>query len=126
MTVPNEAASLMISALSTKWQTTLSLLHTPEKMIQPGPWDLHIDPYLTQLDDPIPLLQVFVHHYHDGLLAPKGNAVHSCTVEGAFCAVGQMLAALGCPDPRLQPSGKLEFRSSRQLTAYSKQDLPPS
>jgi hypothetical protein len=47
-------------------------------------------------------------------------------VEGALRAVGQTLAALGCPDPRLLPSGKLDLRLSRQLKAYAKKDPPPA
>lgn len=88
--------------------------------------DLHIDPFLTQLDDPIPLLQIFAHKYRDGSVAPSGVAVRSRTVEGALRAVGKTFTALGSPDPRLQPSGKLDFRLSRQLTAYKKQDPPPT
>jgi hypothetical protein len=40
--------------------------------------------------------------------------------------VGQAFSALGQPDPRLLPSGKLDLRLSRQLTAYKKEDPPPS
>jgi hypothetical protein len=47
-------------------------------------------------------------------------------VEDALRAVGQAFATLGRPDPRLQPSGKLDFRLSRQLTAYKKEDPPPT
>jgi hypothetical protein len=47
-------------------------------------------------------------------------------VEAALCAVGQMLATLGHQDPRLQPSGKLDIRLSRQLNAYKKQEPPPT
>jgi hypothetical protein len=46
-------------------------------------------------------------------------------VENALQAVGQTFASLGFPDPRLQPSGKLDLRIHRQLQAYSKQDPPP-
>jgi len=87
--------------------------------------DLHVDPYLTQLDDPIPLLQIFVHKYQEGSVAPSGAAVHFRMVEGALCAVGQKFTALGSPYPRLQSSGKLDFCLSQQLTAYKKQDPPP-
>jgi hypothetical protein len=88
--------------------------------------DLHIDPFLSQLEDPIPLLQIFAHRYRTGTVAPSGSSVRSRTVEGALRAVGQTFATLGSPDPRLQNSGKLDFRLSRQLTAYAKQDPPPS
>jgi hypothetical protein len=37
-----------------------------------------------------------------------------------------VLATLGSPDPRLQPSGKLDIRLSRQLSAYKKEDPPPA
>jgi len=88
--------------------------------------DLHIDPYLQTLDDLIPLLQVFAHRYRNGTLAPSGAHIRSQTVEGALRAIGQALATLGSPDPRLQPSGKLDIRLSRQLSAYKKADPPPT
>ncbi len=44
----------------------------------------------------------------------------------ALRAIGQTLAGLGPADPRLQPSGKLEFCLGRQLAAYNKQDPPPT
>jgi hypothetical protein len=48
------------------------------------------------------------------------------TVGDALRAVGQTLAGLGHADPRLQPSGKLEFQLRRQLVAYNCQDPPPT
>jgi hypothetical protein len=87
---------------------------------------LHFDPYLRQVDDPIPLLQIFAHRYHVGEIAPSGAQVRSRTVEAALRAVGQTFAALGSADPRLQTSGKLDLRLSRQLSAYKKRDPPPT
>jgi len=87
---------------------------------------LHCDPYLQTIDDPIPLLQIFAHRYRTGTLAPSGSIVRSRTVEGALRAVGQTLATLGCQDPRLQSSGKLDLRLARQLTSYKKADPPPT
>jgi hypothetical protein len=46
-------------------------------------------------------------------------------VENAVRTIGQTLATLGCDDPRLLPSGKLELRLQRQLKAYGKLDSPP-
>jgi hypothetical protein len=60
-----------------------------------------------------------------GIIAPSQLKVRSHTVEGALCAMGQTFTALGRPDPRLQPSGKLDFRLSWQLPGYSKADPPP-
>jgi hypothetical protein len=76
--------------------------------------------------DPIPLLRLFARRYRTGIIAPSGSPVRSRTVEGALRAIGQTLASLGCDDPRLQPSGKLDLRLQRQLKAYQKQDPPPN
>ena len=40
--------------------------------------------------------------------------------------MGQTLAGLGAPDPRLAPTGKHEFRLGRLFAAYKKQDDPPT
>jgi len=88
--------------------------------------ELRTDPYLQSVTDPIPLLQIFAHRYRIGQVAPSGAQVCSRTVEGALGAVGQTLALLGSLDPRLQPSGKLDLCLSRQLSAYQKQDPPPT
>ena len=57
-------------------------------------------------------------------MAPSGAPVRARIVEGALRAVGQAFSALEQPDPRLLPSGKLDLRLSRQLTAYKKEDPP--
>jgi hypothetical protein len=86
---------------------------------------LYCDPFLSAIDDPLPILQIFAARYRVGTLAPSNHAVRSRTVEGALRAVGQAFTALGYPDPRLHPSGRLDFRLHRQLQAYSKADPPP-
>lgn len=85
-----------------------------------------IDPTLEQYTDPIPILQVFGHRYHQGSLAPSQAQVHGRTVGDALRAVGQTLAQLGHTDPWLTPAGKLDIRLSRQLSSYTKADPPPS
>jgi len=84
------------------------------------------DPALESIDDPIPYLQIFAHRYRTGAVAPSRTNVRSQTVEGALHAVGQVLASLGSPDPRLTANGKLDLRLTQQLSAYKKQDPPPS
>jgi len=86
---------------------------------------LSCDPFLDNIQDPLPLLQIFAERYRVGIIAPSQLKVRSHTVEGALCAMGQTFTALGRPDPRLQPSGKLDFRLSWQLPGYSKADPPP-
>lgn len=48
------------------------------------------------------------------------------TVEGALRVVVQTFTTLGNINPRLTPSGKLDLWLSHQLSAYKKEDLPPS
>jgi hypothetical protein len=73
------------------------------------------DPTTATLQDPIPLLQVFAHRYRTGELSPSHSTVRGCTVGDALRAVGQTLAHLGLPDPRITPNGKLDLRLTRQL-----------
>jgi hypothetical protein len=47
-------------------------------------------------------------------------------VEGALHAVGQTLAGMRAPDPRLTPAGKTKFCLARQLRGYTRDDLPPN
>jgi len=87
---------------------------------------LNIDPTLHSADDPILPLQLFAHRYRRGQISPSRTAVRGRTVGDAVRAIGQTLSNLGYSDPRLLPSGKLNFRLSRQLQSYNKQDPPPS
>ena len=56
---------------------------------------LHVDPWLHEIVDPVPLLQVFGARYRDGRIAPSGRPVKAGTVEDAMRAVGQAFARLG-------------------------------
>jgi hypothetical protein len=84
------------------------------------------DPWLGNLEDPVPLLQIFAHRYCIGQVAPSGSPVKARTVEVALRFVVQTFASLGQRDPRLQASGRLDFRLHRQLQAYTKADPPPT
>ena len=85
---------------------------------------LDIPPRCTNIRDPIPYLQVFANRYRTGRIAPSGNVVRSRTVEGAIRAVGQTLALLGSPDPRLNQHGQPHFRIQQQLRGYHRHDTP--
>lgn len=88
--------------------------------------ELAVDPLLTNIEDPVLLLQVFALRYRNGTIAPKGNAVRSRTVEDALRSIGQTFAAMGADDPRLNKIGNIEFRLQRQLAGYKKKDPPPN
>lgn len=87
--------------------------------------DLRMDPDLSQLEDPIPVLQVFALRYRDGRLAPSNRSVKSRTVEDALRAVAQKHSLLGAPDPRFNVHGKIDVRLSRLLRSYTLADAPP-
>ena len=87
---------------------------------------LHVDPYLTDIQDPIALLQVYGQRYRTGVLAPHGRPVRSRTVEDSWRAIGQTLAMLGSPDPRQNQHGDIDFRLQRQLRGYARTDAPPN
>jgi hypothetical protein len=63
--------------------------------------ELALDSLLSNLQDPVALLQVFAHQYRTGTIAPKHKPVRSRTVEDALRSVGQTFAGLGQPDPLL-------------------------
>jgi len=86
----------------------------------------HLDPTLQDIRDPVPILQVYAYRYRTGSLAPSQRPVRSRTVEDSLRHVGQTLAALGSPDPRLNAAGRIDFRLQRQLSCYSRQDPPPN
>ena len=94
-------------------------------------WDtfcrkLTLDPLLSKIEDPVTILQVFALRYRRGTIAPNGKPVRSRTVEDALRSVGQTFAGLGAQDPRLNASGKPDFRLQRQLRLYAKADPPPN
>ena len=84
-----------------------------------------LDPFLRNWEDPIPVLQVFARQYRDGRIAPSQDSVRSRTVEDALRSVGQKHSRMGSKDPRLCTNGKVDFRISRQLRCWSKQDPAP-
>jgi hypothetical protein len=85
---------------------------------------LGIDPTCSNISDPLPILQVFAHRYRTGQITSSGNTVRSRTVEGAVRAVGQTMALLGSPDPRLNEHGQPHFRLQQQLRSYQRCDSP--
>ena len=87
--------------------------------------DLHVDPFLQEVDDPVAILQVYAHRVRTGQASRSGNAVRAGTVSTSLREVGQAMALLGTRDPRLNQHGRIDLRLSRQLRSYSRVD-PPS
>ena len=87
--------------------------------------ELGVHPLLEELQDPIPLLQVYGQRYRTGQHSASGHPVRSRTVEDSLRNVGQTFTSLGSDDPRLTRQGQIDFRLRRQLKAYTKEDPPP-
>ena len=86
---------------------------------------LAVDPLLQDVADPVALLQVFLHRYRTGRIAPRGKPVRARTAEDALRSVGQTFLAMGTDDPRFTPQGAMDFRITRQVRFYKKEDPPP-
>jgi hypothetical protein len=87
---------------------------------------INIDPTLQTTANPIIQLQLFTHRYRGGTISPSKSVVRGKTVGDALRSIGQTTANMGYGDPRLLPSGKLNFCLSRQLSHYNKANPPPS
>jgi hypothetical protein len=87
---------------------------------------LNVDPVTLDVPDKIALLQVFAHQYRHSKLSSSRTQVHGRTVGDALRAIGQTLAHLGHPDPRLTPAGTIDLRLQRLLSSYTRSDPPPS
>lgn len=88
--------------------------------------ELAIDPLLETVENPIPILQVFALRVRQGVLAAAGSQVRARTAEDYLRFIGQTFQSVGSPDPRLNVFGKIDFRISRMISAWKKQDPPPN
>lgn len=87
---------------------------------------LKLDPFLTNIQDPIPILQVFAQRYRDGRLAPSQRTVTAKYVSDVVLSVGQAFLRVGARDPRLSKfDSNIDFRLARQNRSWSKTDPPP-
>ena len=84
-----------------------------------------VDTTLSTHADPIPFFLVFAVRYRDGTVAKNHHSVRSATVADVLRHIGQKMALLGRPDPRILPSGRTEFRLARLLRGFLKDDPPP-
>ena len=84
-----------------------------------------VDPWFSQGGDPIPYLQVFAQRLRDGRLSPSGRPIRCASIKDILRSIGQGYCRVGAKDIRLDAHGKTDFRLSRQLRSYTKED-PPS
>jgi hypothetical protein len=87
--------------------------------------ELGLDPFLKAFEDKVPILQVFLYRVRIGELAADGNKIRARSAEDYVRAVAQTFLSMGADDPRLNSVGKIDFRLSRMVSAWKKED-PPS
>ena len=56
---------------------------------------------LSDVSDPIPILQIFAYRVRSGVLAAKCQPIKKRSVEQYLHSVGQIFASMGAQDPRL-------------------------
>jgi hypothetical protein len=85
---------------------------------------LGIGPYLQEVPEQLPLLQVFAVRLRAGILSPSRKPLSARRVEDYLCTVGEEIASLGAPNPRLDVAGNV-VQPIRQLQRAWKTDDPP-
>ena len=85
-----------------------------------------MDPFLRDLRDPVPVLQVFACRIRDGRASKSRLPVRAAQVRDELHAVAKAFARVGLPDPRLDRVGRLDPRLSDLFSAWSREDPPPS
>ncbi len=84
-----------------------------------------LDPFLQTVKDKIPIVQVFLRRVRTGRSSAQQRPIKSRSAEDYLRSVAQAYLAMGAPDPRLDASGHVDFRLTRMLKTYSKEDPPP-
>jgi hypothetical protein len=127
--LPNELLSSMNSTLLNKLPSLASMQAALPPLTEPGLFGKHSVGTCTA----IPSLQHYAipsPSYRSSPITIEPAPWHSSALSHSgrcpIRAVGQTFASLGCADPRLQASGKLDLRLSRLLSLYKKQDPPPT
>lgn len=86
--------------------------------------ELGLDPFLEAFTDKVPFLQVFGQRIREGELALNKDPIRARSVEDYLRSVAQTFLAMGSDDPRLNTAGKTDFRISRMIAAWKKEDPP--
>ena len=86
--------------------------------------ELGLDPFLKAFDDKVPILQVFIARVRTEELAAKGSPIKSRLVEDYLRSVAQTFLSMGTDDPRLNSANKTDFRISRMLACWKREDPP--
>jgi hypothetical protein len=84
----------------------------------------YLDPFLFDLVDLVPILQVFVTRYRSGTIAPRGQPVRAGTVDDTLCGVGEGFARMGARNIHKIATGDIYFHIQRQIRGWEGEDNP--
>ena len=84
------------------------------------------DPLLLNVQDKIPILQVFATRIRDGRCSRSGKPVHADTVADDLFAVAKTFITMGAADPRLNSHGIIDGRLQQQIKGMRSIDPAPS
>jgi hypothetical protein len=104
-----------------------------DRIAQPA-WEIWVafcisineNPDVSNMADPVPLLQTFGLRWRDRRISPSSNPNRDRSVEGRIRLVSQKFPLLGAKDPRLDDEGHQDFRLRHMYAAWKKIDDPPT
>jgi hypothetical protein len=82
---------------------------------------INVDPFLSQVADPVIIIQRFGVRSRDGRISPSDNPYRARSMEDAIRFVGQKFASLGPPDCHR----KARFQVKTHVFCTEKKDDPP-
>ena len=80
--------------------------------------------YVKGIQDPLPLLQIFVGNMCSRVIAANRHSIQKGSIEKLFHLMGKLFASVQTTDTRLNTMGSLYFRLGRKL-ASSVHEYPP-
>ena len=87
---------------------------------------INVDPFLSHLADSVVILQTFGLYQRDGRISPSGLSNQACSVEDAIWLISQRFPSLGGRDPRLDSTGKEDFRLTQIYVVWRRIDSRPA
>jgi hypothetical protein len=130
---PFESQHDLFTDLSTAYDTEQSGVSAQYARAGDQDWEqwtkfctqIHIDPLLEEIDNPVRLLELFAIRTRDGRMSKSGGPVRTPTMDQALCSVGHGFSHMGAHDPRLDAAGNLDLRLT-WLTAGKQRRDPPA
>ena len=85
-----------------------------------------LDPFLSTVDDKVPILRVLAHRIRDGRASRSGRPVRAERVRDEILAVAKVFTSVGLQDPRFTTLGHMDPRLTTLYASYSNADPAPT